>query len=91
MALSLHCGVLCKKESESVKHLFMHCSFSTDIWNYFLGGVSLSRAMLEELMDEWVIMEAFFGMLYFMESLGEYGEKETLEVLKANAKVVLKW
>jgi hypothetical protein len=36
---------LCKRNGESIPHLLMHCSFSTEIWNFFLNIFGISWVM----------------------------------------------
>lgn len=40
-----------KKDQESVNHLFIHCSFSYRIWQYFLANLNFSWVMPRQLID----------------------------------------
>lgn len=42
--------VLCRKDSESTNHLFMHCSFSKVIWDHF-SNLNCSWVMPHELLN----------------------------------------
>ena len=60
-SLSPNWCVLCKKNLESIDHVFLHCSFSLHIW---------SRLLLE-LGQVWVVpkkCEDIFELEYFMHS-----------------------
>ena len=51
MALSPNWCVLCKKEEESLNHLFLYCDYSRAIWNYFLANLNCSWVMPRELLN----------------------------------------
>lgn len=49
MYLSPHWCCLCHEEGESVHRIFIHCSFSTKIWSYFLSRMGLNWVMPEKI------------------------------------------
>lgn len=51
MTLSPNWCILCKKASESSKHIFIHCGFTESIWNYFFSTMKRSHVWPEEAKD----------------------------------------
>jgi hypothetical protein len=43
---------LCKQNKETVKHLFIHCTFAFDVWNMVLKDLSLVRSWLGNTIHE---------------------------------------
>ena len=41
---------MCKRNGESVDHLFLHCPFATDLWSMVLGLFGVTWVMLHTVL-----------------------------------------
>lgn len=42
---------MCKKELETINHLFLHCSVAHSIWDVFLSGFGVGRPQGDDIKD----------------------------------------
>ena len=76
---------MCKRNGESVDHLFLHCPFASDLWSMeflglcralFWGCYGVGKAAL-------VIIEmVVFGPSFFIAYCGVFGGRGIVDVLK---------
>lgn len=66
ISLSPYWCVLCKRDGESAKLIFLHCQFSKAIWDYFFYKMSRSWVMPDEVMDFFCQRKSW--------GLGDYGK-----------------
>ena len=72
---------LCKRSGESISHLLLHCSFATEIWNFFVNIFGISWVMpcgIVEFLSCW----GEFGIWSLFVFSGVFGGRETLNVSK---------
>lgn len=91
MVLNPHLCVFCKKDSKSANHIFMHCSFSKNIWSCFFASLMWMWVMLKEMVDllsqwhgwgmgDWG--KAFLGMSSSRGDMGHLEGEKCLNFLR---------
>jgi hypothetical protein len=72
---------LCKRDGESVDHIFLHCDVASALWNnfFFRFGISWVMPVGGRLEDQGALQHGRWCLSAFC---GVFGEKETLGVLR---------
>ena len=59
---------MCKRNGESVDHLFLHCPFASDLWSMVLGLIGVS----------WVMPHTILGLLWCWQ--GSFGHHQNIYI-----------
>lgn len=72
MLLSPHWCSLCHKDAESVHYIFLHCSFTSKVWNHFISHMCCYWVMpknLNQMFSSWRSFGANIKSTHFGECL----------------------
>lgn len=59
---------LCHKDAESIHHIFLHCAFSSNVWNHFTSRMGYYWVMpknLKQMFSSWRSLGAFINSAQF--------------------------
>lgn len=96
MTLSPNWCVLCNANRKSANHIFIHCAYAKNIWNYFMERLHRSWVMPKKIMEllcQWTswgmsLHGRSFGNVWFTIYYKEYGKREMAGYLKGEIKVI---